>query len=105
MVHGDYIFFYFVSTVTASNGTYANSFSYTDSFNVLLDGVLGARIFTLPDLHNIQFEFLDYVFIIIGPNGIYPPEYDVTGNLQLALSATMWDGDITQLGSLMGMGL
>ena len=104
MANGDYIL-YLISTVEVHNGTYGNSFSYTDSFNLLVDGVTGARVFSLPDLHNIQLEFLDYVFVIIGPDGIYRPEYDVTGNLQQALSATMWEGDITQLGSLMGMDL
>ena len=76
-----------------------------DSFNVLLDGVTGARVFNLPQLHNIQFEFLDYVFIIIGPGGIYQPDYDVTGNLQQALSITLWQGDVTQLDSLMGINI
>ena len=70
---------------------------------MLLDGTTGFKAFTLPESSNIQVEFLDYVFIVVGPGGIYPPDYDVTGNLQQALSVTMWDGDITQMRSLMGM--
>ena len=96
-------FSYCVLIVGVNNGTITVPFSYTDNFNVLANGPTGARVFSLPELHNVQFEFLDYVFIIIGPGGIYRPDYDVTGNLQQALSITMLEGDITQMRALMGI--
>ena len=102
MAHGLH-FFHFISTVIVNKfRNNSSSFSYTDSFDVLLDIDTGARISNLPDLYNIRFEVLDYVFIIIRSNGIYPPDYDVTGNLEKALSITLWKGDITQMRALMG---
>ena len=78
------------------------TFDYGDSFDVLLDSVTGARLSTTDVLFNMQFEFLDYVFIMVGSNGIYPPVFNVTGNLEQSLSITMWEGDILEMDALMG---
>ena len=84
------------------NITYADTYSYGDDFDVLLESVSGARVRSTGVLNNIRFEYYDYVFIIIGPGGVYEPEYSVTGNLQQSLSITMVEGDITVLDALMG---
>ena len=101
--HKESTFSSFIFLVSVTNGSYVNAFNYGADFDVLLDGATGARVSSVGILNNIQFKYLDYVFIIIGPGGVYMPDYFVTGNLQLALSVTMWEGDITQLTSLMGV--
>ena len=96
---------HYMSLVMASNATYSETFNYTDSFSVVLDEGTGTRVYSLLESRNVQFEFLDYVFIIIGQGGIYSPDYQATWHLQHALSVTLWEGDITQMSSLMGKNL
>ena len=95
-------FCFLISIVTVGNSTYLQHFNYEEVFNVLLDIVTGARVSSTNVLYNVRFEFLDYVFIIIGTGGIYEPDYDVTGNVQQQLSVTMTAGDVQQMGALMG---
>ena len=77
---------------------------YKDHFDVLLDKASGARVRSTDVKYNVIFEILDYVFVIIGPGGIYPPVYEATGELEQSMSITMWKGNTQKMSSLMGTG-
>ena len=64
---------------------------------------MSARISSTRVLNNVLFEYLDYQFVIIGPDGVYEPVYNVTGNIEQALSITKVRGYIRNLDGLMGM--